>query len=56
MRGFGNGFLWGLVTGIAGLFVLAYVANDAADLTCKRQGWVGEACQCRKLQNDEPKP
>lgn len=56
MSDFWNGYFRGIVTGIVGLFVLAYIANDAADLTCKRQGWVGEACQCRKLQYDEPKP
>lgn len=56
MRDFIIDLAIGVIIGVSALGMLAHVVVNENDNLCEKQGWVGEACQCRILDKNWEKP
>src|SRR4051812_41839415 len=56
MDKFHAGFGTGALATFLGLMLIAHLVFSETDDLCAKQGWKGEACQCRLLDKNEPKP
>lgn len=55
MKEFASGVVLGAAVAVIAMMLIAKLAIGLVDDTCSKQGWKGEACQCRLLDKSKTK-